>query len=264
MTTVTATRMHGANDADAAEQDSVLARLEQEAQAAILRKDMPIYLITYTPPTPTPTTTTTTRQAFAAHLLQPAERKRHRTLIQLLFRATMLNEDDSGIRGMGVNGARVKAFIPFAANTIRDRVGGDAVMIAYFWMRVSPLPPVVRFDGEGRVGVLDSAPQTPVASLRQARVVAVIDPRMQLTTSTANDKKEIRNAPTESIGRLICAAGAARPRSLGVCWGCEQPSQARMRKCARCCVAHYCSKACQTAHWVATHRDDECAQMRLI
>lgn len=262
LTTVTANRMHDTNDNDAAEQDSVLERLEHEAREAILRKDMPLYLVVYTPNNTANQNKKKAREAFAAHLLQPKERKEHRALIQLLFRATLLNEDSSGIRGMGVNGARVKAFIPFAANTIRDNSDDteSGIMIAYFWMRVAPLPPVVRFDSEGRVGVLESAPQTPVASLRLARVVAVIDPRVRST----NNNKEIKNAPTESIGRLICAAGAARPRSLSVCWGCEQPSPARMRKCGRCCIAHYCSKACQVQHWLATHRDDECAQMRLI
>ena len=52
---------------------------------------------------------------------------------------------------------------------------------------------------------------------------------------------------------LLCSVEKAIEQ---VCFGCDSRAQGAMKfkRCARCAVAHYCSRDCQVAHWHSKHK----------
>jgi hypothetical protein len=49
-----------------------------------------------------------------------------------------------------------------------------------------------------------------------------------------------------------------KPLAPDHCWNCRKisnnDSELKLKKCARCMIALYCGKECQTNHWTATHK----------
>lgn len=87
-----------------------------------------------------------------------------------------------------------------------------------------------------------------------------------LLTTISNEMKEnmpLHQKDKPSKGEILAYAFSGKGNELKYkppppphCWHCKnnETDDLKMKRCAKCCLATYCQKSCQTEHWNTSHK----------